>query len=520
MTSFRNSAPKRSFLARLISSLIALLSVSSASLAVGEAPPPRRVTTVQPLNRGFEQSSQGQPTGWQFKSNPDGAFVFETARGQTRLGARLHFLNARSGTASATIFQSLDATSLRGRLVRVRIALRLASPSAHPVLFANVFRPGGRFASYTAEEPRSGTKDGWQLYEVNGRIASDAQTVLVGVSVRGEADVLADNLAFETRIPAAAPPTAAAKAYFAKAIAIIRAHHVNAAYVDWPAITVEANAQLAGASAPRDTYPAIIGVVGALGEPHSRFVAPPHPRGGTSRSPSALPVPTGETLDPHIGLVRLPAVDTLKSGQRAGVFYSAALKRQLERLDGNAACGWIVDLRRDSGGDMWPMLKGLDPLLGQAPFGGFVRPDRSRQYWERRNGAIVPSSKLGAVAPPAFVIQNSDKPVVVIIGPQTGSAGEMTALALIGRTGVRTFGAPSAGLTSANEIFPLEDGAHLVLTTSAAFDRTGKTYAGPVLPDQPVADASVEGAAREWLASQCRTRADDGSSGSFPGRGR
>ena len=51
-----------------------------------------------------------------------------------------------------------------------------------------------------------------------------------------------------------------------------------------------------------------------------------------------------------------------------------------------------------------------------------------------------------------------------MIGPRTSSSGEMTALALVGRSKVRTFGAPSAGFTTTNVPYPLSDGAFLVIT--------------------------------------------------------
>ncbi|QAY77262.1 S41 family peptidase [Sphingosinicella sp. BN140058] len=175
-------------------------------------------------------------------------------------------------------------------------------------------------------------------------------------------------------------------------------------------------------------------------------------------------------------------------------------------MDAAPLCGWLVDLRDNGGGNMWPMLKGLDPLLGTAPFGHFVLSANATMPWVRAFGNIFPSKETFDAAPPAFKLAHADAPLAILFGPNTASSGEMTAIALLGRARVRTFGAPTAGFTTANETSPLGDGAVLVITTMTVRDRTGKNYAGPIVPDDRVALADAEAAAKTWLRSQCRAR--------------
>ena len=68
----------------------------------------------------------------------------------------------------------------------------------------------------------------------------------------------------------------------------------------------------------------------------------------------------------------------------------------------------------------------------------------------------------------------------------TASSGEATAISFIGKTNVRTFGTPSAGLTSANKGFKLSDGKMILLASSYEMDRTGKNYTGKIQPDELV----------------------------------
>jgi C-terminal processing protease CtpA/Prc len=96
------------------------------------------------------------------------------------------------------------------------------------------------------------------------------------------------------------------------------------------------------------------------------------------------------------------------------------------------------------------------------------------------------------------------------------------AVAFRGRPRTLSFGEPTAGLSSANQTFPLSDGAQLFLTTALLADRTGRAYGGSLVPDVPVATApeapgrgrnvasrdAALAAALGWLATEpeCRTR--------------
>jgi len=85
------------------------------------------------------------------------------------------------------------------------------------------------------------------------------------------------------------------------------------------------------------------------------------------------------------------------------------------------------------------------------------------------------------------------------------------AISFIGRAHTRTFGAHTRGLTTANEGFPLSDGAMLYLSTTVEEDRDNHMYPDGIEPDlvlpqptaQPAEDADpVLQAAERWLLSQ------------------
>jgi hypothetical protein len=72
------------------------------------------------------------------------------------------------------------------------------------------------------------------------------------------------------------------------------------------------------------------------------------------------PAPSGSLFDGRLAHVIVPGCC---SNRDAASQYAASLQNVLRSLDVPTTCGWIVDLRKNIGGNMWPMLAGLGPLL-------------------------------------------------------------------------------------------------------------------------------------------------------------
>ncbi|WKX71868.1 S41 family peptidase [Streptomyces sp. XD-27] len=179
--------------------------------------------------------------------------------------------------------------------------------------------------------------------------------------------------------------------------------------------------------------------------------------------------------------------------------------------DRDGACGWAVDLRPSTGGDMGPLFAVVARVLGDGDVGAFVAADGERGVLTVKDGRL----RHGPAFPPAPSVSRKNPPVAVLIDDNTASAGEILALAFHGRPQTRFFGTPSAGRTTGNVSHRLSDGAALVLTETRDADRTGKVYDGPIAPDEEfLADrrdvgtdrGRALGAATAWLGEQpgCR----------------
>jgi carboxyl-terminal processing protease len=140
----------------------------------------------------------------------------------------------------------------------------------------------------------------------------------------------------------------------------------------------------------------------------------------------------------------------------------------VREADARPICGWVVDLRRNFGGNMWPMLHALRPILGEG------NPFTYRYGHPPWSPPLVYSLRQGEPA------------IAVLTSRLTVSSGELVTIAFRGPSTTRTFGEATAGLSTSNMDFPLVDGAILVVTTGRASDRSGHEYDGPIQPDQAV----------------------------------
>ena len=218
------------------------------------------------------------------------------------------------------------------------------------------------------------------------------------------------------------------------------------------------------------------------------------------------PAPAGEVDAMGVGYLNLPSVSA-DDGSGSYNDYVTAARDVLK----DQSCGWIVDLRNDHGGSIPPMLAAVAPLLGPGVFIGERHRDGQTSGFQ-----ISPTGKVIAVddvertmSPTTIPGADGDgdgKPVAVLTGPDTASAGEAIVIAFTGRPTTRSFGAMTFGAPTGNSGFPLTDGSLLVLTTTIGVDRNHHTYESGIIPDSPIVSSSgddqVRAAAQAWIKSQ------------------
>ena len=150
--------------------------------------------------------------------------------------------------------------------------------------------------------------------------------------------------------------------------------------------------------------------------------------------------------------------------------FADAIQRRIAALDHDDLAGWIVDLRGNGGGNMWPMIAGVGPIVGEGILGYFVDPVGVESVWEYPTGAsFLDGAQYARVTTP-YILRRQNPRVAVLTNNGVASSGEAVAIAFRQRPNTRSFGTATCGLSTSNRGYPLSDGAVLYLTTSVMAD--------------------------------------------------
>jgi carboxyl-terminal processing protease len=316
------------------------------------------------------------------------------------------------------------------------------------------------------------------------------------------AAIAAAGCAGETTTPAlpGAQLSAGARAYLDSALNIMEARSLHRDAIQWSTFRQQMVALAAGAQEPRHTYSTIAHALEQLGDNHSRFLTP------VEYAAEGIPtVPQGQLLEGRVGYLKVPGFSGSNPAAHAQQYHDL-----LGLLDRPATCGWVVDLRNNTGGNMWPMLAGVGPLLGTDQPGSFVDAGGARMVWTYRNGAAgsEPGAAHVTVQRP-HALSRPGAPVAILANSTTASAGEAVWVAFRGRANTRSFGALTYGVPTANQGFVMPDGALLLLTVARFADRAGTAYDAPLPPDEehagyffPLPDDALANRALQWVTRQ------------------
>jgi hypothetical protein len=310
-----------------------------------------------------------------------------------------------------------------------------------------------------------------------------------------------------------------AELYLNFALDIMEANSIRKYEIDWESFRAQArtDAENAAAVDPADTYPAIEAALERIGDNHSFFRPPQGPAPAAGAEPAAsAPLradPAADLVAPGVGYVDVPPYS---GGGTAGDSLATEYHRLIEAVDTlGTSCRWVVDLRGNTGGNMWPMLAGVGPVLGAADTAGFfVDADSVVTSWFYDAGQAGTGDTLViAQVDSVYELDFPDPYVAVLTDGETASSGEAIAVAFRGRAGARSFGAATWGVSTANAAFGMPDGAVIFLTVATMADRLGTLYGGKIVPDESVSGTktgepgtdAVLDAALTWLNAQSCT---------------
>jgi C-terminal processing protease CtpA/Prc len=261
-------------------------------------------------------------------------------------------------------------------------------------------------------------------------------------------------------------------------------YSVNKASIDWSHL----RAQVVAVAGDAGTIPELDGAIDLalrmVGDHESYYqragrLIGPVPVGGCSAA-----VPTPQEIPDTIGYVRVASCDCQGS---AATQFAESVQRAISAADRVGLIGWIVDLRGNFGGNMWAMIAGIGPVLGDGIIGWIIYNDREYER-EYRDGAATSFGETFASVAVPYTLMKPYPKVAVLTDGLVASAGEAITVFFRGRPASRSFGMPTCGHHHLQQAFPLPDGAVLHLVSGQHADRTRVRYGGPIGPDEMISD--------------------------------
>lgn len=487
--------------AKLCGSFCWLLAVSSLSIAQGL---PSAVT-----NPSFEIADEKTNTkllGWRTVGDGPVVQIDDTVKNSGKQSVQIL---RKEGAQFGGIVQTVDATPYRGKPIVLKAALRYDGQVDGTIglwLRADGASPANAPMVSSYQNPPSNDAR-WIERRAMMLVPEETKELVFGAVNGASGQLWVDDIEL-VNLDAAAlaqPPSEVAARYLHEAISKTREIALNADKVDWEKTQRLAMRMAAGAISSQDAYPAVSFVLSQLGDRHSHLIPPTDATRRRAETRVDNFLIASERLD-RFGYLSIPGFAGLN--QKRATAFVDDIRQRISTLASGDTCGWIIDLRTNTGGNMWPMIAGLAPLIGEGLAGFFESPKAKNEWRVGSNGdAMIGQSRTSGSSPASF-IDGGKASVAVLTGPRTASSGEAVAVAFRGRPNTRTFGSPTAGLSTANTTVAMSDGAVLAIMVSVYVDRTGAKYGGKLIPDEAVEGSAkhpsedpVVKAATKWLSS-------------------
>jgi len=475
------------------------------SLVLANCKPDREgkfvASTLQLLNSGFEQKSgTNLPIDW--KLVPAAGYNVSQVDDVKHLGAHSLKIEGKPHDASASINvkQKFPVDYKQVKRIKVAAYIKTEQLKGNVVLWYQIWNTKEKQIDFGSSESlgvmATGTKN-WQKYAMEFIVNKDAKNIVFGAYIRGQGTVWFDDFSIEEYEGATGKPSPEVVKLNREFIDIVKQNSIYKDSVDWKLL--DGDLALLGkglktaAEAPiLNRY--VLQQLKQAGDNHSfiqNHIAAENYASGTSVQIK----PKAELLANGVGYISVPAFGSVN--EKLGEAFALDIQTLIRNLDTkNDIKGWIVDLRTNSGGNMFPMISGLGPLLDIGNLGYFVKDGINSPWQLTENG-------MGVMVKNPYKIKNKNTKIAVLIGPNTGSSGEMTAVSFIGQQNTKLFGEPTGGYLTGNQMFNLSDGSNLYLATSYTADRNHKKYLERIYPDVTVKalihQDSVLQKAKSWL---------------------
>lgn len=266
--------------------------------------------------------------------------------------------------------------------------------------------------------------------------------------------------------------------------------------LDWIKLEAEINVLTKDAKTIEDLTPAFNHLLAELKDFHGRIIYKGKPIASWSRKPTGHQktikpaiwnvMQTGKysleakLLNDKIGYIRIggmPMGDNVKM--------SREIRDAVCSLKSKKAEKWIIDLRYNSGGNMYPMFEGIAEILGEGIVAATQDPNGTQiSTWKIKDANFYYDEYRAVDLPNRCSFETLPK-VAVLTSVYTASSGEAVAVAFKNRPKTKFFGGKTSGYTTVTDWTELDKELFMTISTSYYADRSGVPYRDYVDVDVP-----------------------------------
>lgn len=283
--------------------------------------------------------------------------------------------------------------------------------------------------------------------------------------------------------PTAISPVAAA--YLEEFVALLQRYSVKRFSIDWKAFRADVLAAAGPAQSTSETVPGIRRALALLGDGHSVYIPTRGTPVGAPTKTCDAPLATRPATS-NVGYVR---VRQFAGSPAQATLYAQQLHDSIRVADRDGIAGWIVDLRGNSGGNVYPMIAGIGPIIGDGVLGYFLDADNVFTPFSYSEGVSSYADEQMHQVSAVYHLKRPNPRVAVLTDGWVASSGEAIAVAFRGRPNTRSFGTATCGLSTGNATYFLSDASRVVVTVSTMADRTRRAYGDIIVPDEVIANS-------------------------------
>ncbi|RKR85155.1 peptidase S41-like protein [Mucilaginibacter gracilis] len=332
----------------------------------------------------------------------------------------------------------------------------------------------------------NGTND-WSKYKLSLSLDTNAKRIVFGGYLQGFGSAWFDNFKLNNFIKREGKTSKEVVDFLTEVIDLIKEHSIVANKLNWSDINENITKLSLGLNKTQDAQDVLEYILNQLklvGDNHSlilsKEMADNYARGNNAGSTELI----DSLVSNNIGYIKLNGFSTTNvlTSQK----FASKIQNIIRRINKHHIKGWIIDLRNNSGGNMYPEIAGLGPLLGNGVAGYFVRTiGGSKKYtsWSYNDGKVYIGKVLVMQVKDDYKLKNSATRIAILIGNKTSSSGEMIAVSFKNKKNTRFFGQASGGYLSANQGYKLSNGDVFYLASGNVADRNKNEYDDKLIPE-------------------------------------